>query len=692
MRDKMGQKDISNKGFTLFEFLLVSVVILIVLVVAIPLLLYAIKMARLNSFKNSAYGVLDSVEFYVANSEFLDIPVDGISLDELDLNLKNNDFDDGVVKEIGNGRLELIYMKKGNFCAKGTKENMKVTDSGCGALDTTRPEEAFLYLKNATKDSLTVVASGIDNESFISYYEFSIDGKEYTKKSNSNEYTFKDISSGNHSIRVRVTNEAELNTESKDYYFFPREVSNIICKEENSLENIQKSKNVTCTYPIRETYQYEYSEDSINWTTIGLTQNKYTFSFDQNKTLYTRVIDNNKVIAITSININNIDPVLDGAYPELLTNMIPVVYDYNKNTWVKADSRTIYWDYENKIWANAVLVRKNANTDDPKSKSRSYYLSNSAIGEEIYEEDIIGYYVWIPRYKYILFNVTGKDYGINANGLQTIAIAFEGKDSIKSTGKYDMAFVNNEWYTHPAFTNQDKEINGFWVSKFQNSAGKTSSCYISRDVNGCNNIAVNLYSLPNSHSITNISISNASLISSKMSSRGNIYGLDSNVNAHVMTNLEWGAIAYLTNSKYGSNTNLEYKVGDYKNNLNSSTTGNITGIFDMSGSLPEMVMGNYNKDAGKDSSDNSGFKNMGSVEWPKNITYYEGITSKNRILGDATGETEGWYNSVNEFVNGQYPFMIRGGNINSISSIYNYSKTTGNYKDNLTFRTVFFNE
>lgn len=676
----------------MFEFLLVSVVILIVLVVAVPLLLYVIKMVRLNAFKSSAYGVLDSVEYYVANSQFIDIPADGISLDELDLNLKNNDFDDGVVKDAGNSRLELIYMKKKNYCAKGTKENMKVSDEGCGALDETRPVEAFVYLKNASKDSLTVVASALDDESSIINYEFSIDGQEYTKKSNSNEYTFKDLSSGNHSVRVRVTNEANLNTESKDYYFSTREASNITCKEENSSGEIKKFKNIICTYPRKETYQYEYSEDMVNWTTIGLTQNKYTFSFEQNKTLYTRVIDNGKVIALASINIDNIDPVLDGAYPKLLPNMIPVVYDHNKRAWVKADQRTIYWDYENKMWANAVLVRKNANTDDPKSKSRLYYLNISSIGEEIYEEDIIGYYVWVPRYKYILFNVTGKDYGTENNGLQTIDVSFEGKNTKKSTGKYDTEFANNEWYTHPAFTTQDKELNGFWVSKFQNSAGKTSNCYINRDNKGCNNTDINLYSLPNTNSITNISISNASLISSKMNVRGNIYGLDEFADSHVMTNLEWGAIAYLTNSKYGINSNLEYKSGDYKNNLASSTTGNITGIFDMSGSLPEMVMGNYNKDAGKDSNDNSGFKNLGIVEWPKNITYYEGITSKNKILGDATGETEGWYDGINEFVNGQNPFMIRGGNINSVSSIYNYSRSTGNYKDNLTFRTVFFGE
>jgi hypothetical protein len=189
--------------------------------------------------------------------------------------------------------------------------------------------------------------------------------------------------------------------------------------------------------------------------------------------------------------------------------------------------------------------------------------------------------------------------------------------------------------------------------------------------------------LPNIKSLTNITISKSHELVSNMNQSNNIYGLDEQTNSHVITNLEWGAIAYLTNSIYGINKQITTNNQNYKNNLDNSTTGNITGVFDMVSNYQEFVMGNYNKDAGKDSSDNSGFTSFGKVSWPNTIDYYKGITYKSRILGDATGETINWYNSLSNFVNGEYPFFIRGG-----SSLYNFDHSTGNSSDNITFRVV----
>lgn len=671
----------NKKGFSLFEFMLVIMVLFIVTIVALPMLLYAIKAFRINAFKNSANNVLESVKYYIVNNDFITIPKEGIEISNLDLELDHDNFDNGLIKQINEDEFELIYLKKDNYCAMGTINNLKATSEGCGALDETRPSKVHLYLKNATSTSLTLLAEGIDEESEIVYYEFSIDNKNFTKKSTSNIYTFDNLEKGTHKVQVRVTNESDMSSTSEIYEFNTRDVSNIECVENDYKENFQIEKNVICTYPNGEDYSYQYSEDNINWNIIGLTENKYTFNFKQNKTIYTRVLKNNNVIATSTINVNNIDNILNGAYPELLENMIPVVYDFTQDSWIKADSRTIYWDYENKIWANAVLVRRNANTADKNSKNREYYLSNDAIGEKIYEKDILGYYVWIPRYKYILFNVSNKKIEP-----QIINISFEGKDKEKSLGMYDNNYINNEWYTHPAFS-YNSESNGFWVSKFQNSIETDSNCYNLKDEKNCNRDDLTLYSVPNVNSLTNISIGKASLLANNMIKENNIYGLTKG-NSHIITNLEWGAIAYLTNSKYGINSNLINNNQNYKNNLTNSTTGNITGVFDMSGKNMEFIMGNFNQDAGKDKKDNSEFEEFGNIKWPNAIDYYKGITSKNRILGDAIGETINWYNSSSNFINGEYPFIIRGGIVNSIPSIYNYDKSTGSPNNNISIRTV----
>lgn len=670
----------NKKGFTLFEFMLVLLIMLVVTTVSLPLILYAIKTARISAFKSSAQNVLDTVEYYLTNTDYMEIPKEGIDLNELNLELENNNFDSGLIQKNENDELEYVYISKNNYCAIGTKKDMKVTDLGCGALDSTAPEHVYLFLKEATDHSITVVATTDELDSKITSYEYSIDSKKYEKKTSNNEYTFSNLTSGNHTIKVRVKNEAGLENESVEYSFQTSPISNIYCT--SNIDDIYKSHSeIICSYPENEKYNYQYSTDSINWIPISLENGTYKFSVSSNMTIYTRVIEDEKTIKLTTLNFDNIDSTLNGATPELLDNMIPVIYDEAKKVWIKANPKTRYFDYANKNWANAVLVRKNADTDDQNSHSRSFYLSDEAIGKAIYEKDIIGYYVWIPRYRYQLFNVSNKSQTIS-----TISILFENKDTTKSSGKVDDNFTNGEYYTHPAFTINNIEYNGFWVSKFQNSVSEKSSCYLLKDATNCDDDTNNLYSLP-LDSVTNVSISNAYLMSNNMTKGGNIYGLNNTI-SHVLTNLEWGAIAYLASSNYGINQEIKSVSSNYKENLVNSTTGNITGVFEMAGKLPEMVMANYNKDAGKNEQDNSGFKDYGKKEWPSIIDYYEGITIKHRILGDAIGEVEGWYPIVKNFVNGENPFMIRGGIMNGVSSIYHYSNTTGNHQENLTFRTA----
>ena len=93
----------------------------------------------------------------------------------------------------------------------------------------------------------------------------------------------------------------------------------------------------------------------------------------------------------------------------------------------------------------------------------------------------------------------------------------------------------------------------------------------------------------------------------------------------------------------------------------------------------EFVMGNYNNDIGYDDKNNSGFSQI-----PNTYTdIYKSSTIKGRILGDAIGETENWYNSSNNFINGSYPFIVRGGN-----SIFDFDNSSGSADPNITFRMV----
>ena len=112
---------------------------------------------------------------------------------------------------------------------------------------------------------------------------------------------------------------------------------------------------------------------------------------------------------------------------------------------------------------------------------KEYYKSRQA-GFKINMNDVKAFYVWIPRFKYRVWNVTGEDnidaYNALKNGIE---ITFENTNQSSGTifcnndkcySNYDKTIPvtkedNNKYLTHPAFTNVDGELTGFWVSKYE---------------------------------------------------------------------------------------------------------------------------------------------------------------------------------------------------------------------------------
>ena len=309
--------------------------------------------------------------------------------------------------------------------------------------------------------------------------------------------------------------------------------------------------------------------------------------------------------------------------PILYTKMIPVVYDGTK--WVYSDgTQTNWYNYTDKQWANAVVlnsgVTKNA-------------------GDEVTEEDVALWYVWLPRYKYKKFSKTPKE--------QEISVTFEKGTSTTGTG---------ENVTHPAFTFGNTELTGFWVGKFEIST-TDSACNSSATSANCDKV-LTMTIKPNVSSWRYATISNH--FTSIQNATGT-YGIN-NADSHMIKNIEWGAVAYLKQSKYGLgttdiavNTNSNFYTGGgtsdaYKTNVAQSTTGNIYGVYDMSGGAVESVMGNYN-----DIISMAGFSSMPAAK------YYDKYTSSTGKTGDATTETSGWYGDSTGFLDSSFTWYGRGG-------------------------------
>ena len=422
--------------------------------------------------------------------------------------------------------------------------------------------------------------------------------------------------------------------------------------------------------------------------------------------------------------------------PELTSNMIPVYYDNTSSSWKKADENNRdeaykWYDYDSKMWANAVTVTE---------ANRDTYLKASA-GTEIPMDDINTMWVWIPRYTYTY---------LKTNTPEEIKIKFEKgiestgtikcTDNVSGSGTTSQTCTDTtngglkagtSTYTHPAFTFGDTELTGLWVGKFESSATTIptststteSTVIIKPNVQSLRYKAVsyqfrdarqmekanNVYGFPQSSSTT-------------FNWNGNLTGDTNNIDIHMMKNTEWGAVTYLYHSKYGrctSGTCVELTINNCstyttgigadtvsanessitcttnKNKYNgesgvkASTTGNVYGVYDMSGGTWEYTMGNMVNSSNQFYT--SSASNWSTTTYPLS-KYYDSYTyntdeatySKGR-LGDATIEmspssssTTSWYSDYAFFPYSNMTWFLRGGGYSNGTGVGAFSFGFGN--------------
>jgi hypothetical protein len=384
--------------------------------------------------------------------------------------------------------------------------------------------------------------------------------------------------------------------------------------------------------------------------------------------------------------------------------MIPIKWDGSK--WIKANTDNLigsneWYSYNNFQWANAALVT---------SSTRDEYVDALA-GTEVPESDIMAYFVWIPRFKYELFNVSSADMTP-----RKINVVFENKTTPKSTGS-----TNGTYLTHPAFTFGTKEVNGIWVAKFETTG---------------NMLAPTIK--PNLSSQRSQSVREQFEIS-RLFQNETTYGLTATNDPHMMKNTEWGAMAYLSQSDYGKYSNPVYtgatglekeiwmnpnshltgcagnsysetvtlECNSYQtpNGVKASTTGNVYGIYDTVGGGWEYVMAAQYNSASNTNIQiaSSGFvqTTIDSADMSKYINKYNHGTTFNdslayarKILGDATGETKGWTGYAN-FPYSISPWSLRGGLAGSTGNSFGmfcFINGSGAARGDATFRVVIFGE
>ncbi len=447
------------------------------------------------------------------------------------------------------------------------------------------------------------------------------------------------------------------------------------------------------------------------------------------------------------------ESILNGAYPVLKSStgakLIPVTIDENDGTVRKADIKDEWYKYEDKRWANAVILVDGVT--EPKND------------EIIPEENIESYFVWIPKYKYKIFDMGHYD-KLEAEGTELenkakpIEIKFglvDTKDNVDEecatpgvSGENGTCDVDM-WMTHPAFT-AFPDSKGFWVGKFETGYNqnddeslttitvddKWTTTGAEQNIESSSKVIIK----PNVYSWRAITLNNMFTTAK---------GYKVNLDSHMMKNTEWGAVAYLTHSKYGIcddnkcteiriNNNSNYVTGyaakkvpttgyeslttskdtnffgatnptkdsdfsfNYKNRESNvaSTTGNYTGIYDMSGGAWDRQMSTIDQQ-----------EIIGEVD-SKYYNIYNNHTDithwSRRILGDATGEMgpfiagnnnsryiSKWYLDdahfpYNNSKNDTYNWFLRGGDYSAgvNAGIFSFIGFYDFNDENATFRIV----
>ena len=441
-------------------------------------------------------------------------------------------------------------------------------------------------------------------------------------------------------------------------------------------------------------------------------------------------------------------------------------YETNREDINTNNENKCWYDYGSKKWANA-------QTEDGSM------------------------WVWIPRYAYkvvyndpndkskggkfdIVFLIGITDNYIDDNGnIQTAQRQTEKNQVIETDST-----KTDKYTVHPAFTNESnidyanggwkKELTGIWVAKFEagfvdksifkaNKEKYLSSVYYTQNtgytpvgknedarnyLNGIYGSNATQITYPtfqgDKYSMNYINQGDAFSISSALTEEHNIYGLKSgSTDSHLIKNSEWGAVAYLGQSKYGLNTenirinNLDTNNGvEYvyaktgyaskmsndagetdsiadvykwteKGGIVASCTGTIYGIYDMSGGILERSAAIVNNghdylnifgksimnalNNGKSSAyvtvyDVSKLGDSGLNNWNVNVKYGDAI----REISSGSEEKYSWNMDYSYFPTRGVPFFGRGGGYwdTSAAGLFYFGRNDGKSYFTYGFRTV----
>ena len=468
--------------------------------------------------------------------------------------------------------------------------------------------------------------------------------------------------------------------------------------------------------------------------------------------------------------------------PKLMEGMIGVYWDSTgKEVEVTADNQDNWYDYNNQKWANAITKDSNGKTTGywvwiPRYAYQiTSNCNTSTVGtikvkflQETSNKDFEGNEI-SRTYPTVTNNAMG-NYVVHpcfTNGSKTASEIANGA----------IPFGNGEWDAEiPGFWVAKYQA-GFQKNTITNNNGTLSTTisnssdtlvYSNKNYHDYNSsYATNAISQslstkpkmsypvfkPLTYLYNNISTGDIHTLAKEIKNGQSFYGLNATkTDSHQMKNSEWGAVAYLTQSSCGRNgtevninnyytsTSSPYRAavtGIYANSttasettalgkaynettigVKGSSTGNISGVYDLNGCVVEYVAGYITNGDSNLSTYGSSFasttRNMNAYKtlstkyvtvypWnssdanTNNYNTYKSLKTNTYGYGDAILEissagtnTNSWNGDYSGYPGSSYPFLERGGNLknNKTAGVFTYHSYTGEALYLAGFRVV----
>ena len=370
--------------------------------------------------------------------------------------------------------------------------------------------------------------------------------------------------------------------------------------------------------------------------------------------------------------------------PNLGDNMELVKFDETQQEWIEDETNSEY-----------SYIAGSGTSDNTAS-----HWANARVTKD----GIESYFVWIPRYAYriIYFDSVESKTAYQEGTITEEDAVEQGKiigysdsrgivdgqgrkiESVTSTTK---TMVSEDYFmVHPAFTTEienggwTEELEGIWIGKYEASSVEGNGENETDDNVTTKTVKVQ----PGVSSWRYITIGNMYTVSRAYSEE---------LNSHMLKNSEWGAVAYLTESKYGRNgteigfnQNTDYLTGgsSYITNVSQSSTGNVYGIYDLRGGAHEYVSAYYT-----DGTLNNGSSFTDGISDEYSTAYTSINVDTSYKYGDATYETRSWHLDDIHFIELSLPYFDRGGAFGateSNSGVFYYGANEGTANSDRTFR------